>query len=109
MAIRCRLPATQQLGESIELGFISGFTDEDAYYVDRLLSEYTEGLIATYVYLKPGYYAPYLGQLRAQAQFEGKLPFAIEQEMGKYEVQDYIRSLYGLAPGTGTDTHAPLP
>ena len=29
--------------------------------------------------------------------------------MGKYEVQDYIRSLYGLAPGTGTDTHAPLP
>ena len=109
MAIRCRLPATPQLGESIELGFISGFTDEDAYYVDRLLSEYTEGLIATYVYLKPGYYTPYLWQLRAQARFESKLPFAIEQEMGKYEVQDYIRSLYGLAPGTGTDTHAPLP
>ena len=51
LAIRCRLPATPQLGEGIELGFVSGFTGGDTYYVDRILSEYTEGLITTYVYL----------------------------------------------------------
>ena len=77
--------------------------------MDRLLSEYTEGLIATYVYLKFGYYNPYLWQLRAQARFESKLPFTIEQEMGEYKVQNSLRSLYGPAPGTGTGTPAPLP
>ena len=56
------------------MGFISGATGGDTYYVDRILSEYTEGSIITYVYLKPGYYDPYLWQLRARAQFEGKLP-----------------------------------
>lgn len=35
LAIRCRLPATLQLGEGIEFGFISGATGGDAYYVDR--------------------------------------------------------------------------
>ena len=102
LAIRCRLPATPQLGEGIELGFVSGFTGGDAYYVDRLLSEYANGAITTYVYLKPGYYDPYLWQLRARARFEGKLPSAIEQEMGEFEVQDYLRSLYG--PGAGSKT-----
>ena len=109
LAIRCRLPATPQLGEGIELGFVSGFTGGDAYYVDRLLSEYTEDLITTYVYLKPGYYEPYLWQLRARARFEGKLSFAIEQEMGEYEMQNYLRSLYELAPDAGAKTPEPLP
>ena len=107
MAIRCRLPVTPQLGKGLELGFVSGFTHGDAYYVDRLLSEYTKGAITTYVYLEPGYYDPYLWQLRNRARFEGKLPFAIEQEMGDYEVQDCLRSLYGPAPRAGAGT--PLP
>lgn len=104
LAIRCRLPATPQLGEGIELGFVSGFTGGDAYYVDRLLSEYADGLITTYVYPKPGYYDPYLWQLRARARFEGKLPFAIEREMGEFGVQDYLRLLYGPAPGAVAKT-----
>ena len=104
LAIRCRLPATPQLGEGIELDFVSGFTGGDAYYVDRLLSEYANGAITTYVYLKPGYYDPYLWQLRARARFEGKLPFAIEREMGEFEVQGYLRSLYGPAPGAVAKT-----
>jgi len=108
LSIRCRLPATPQLGESIELGFISGATGGDTYYVDRILSEYTEGTIITYVYLKPGYYDPYLWQLRARARFEGKLPFAIEKEMGEFEVQDYLRSLYGPGPKSGAGVSAPL-
>ena len=29
LAIRCRLPATPQLGEGIELGFVSGFTGRE--------------------------------------------------------------------------------
>jgi hypothetical protein len=60
LAIRCRLPAPPQLDEGIELGFISGATGGATYYVDRILSEYTEDTITTYVYLKPGYYDPYL-------------------------------------------------
>ena len=56
LAIRCQLPVTPQLGEGIEIGFVSGFTGSDAYYMVRLLSDYTEGAIITYVYLKPGYY-----------------------------------------------------
>ncbi|GAB3858036.1 hypothetical protein GCM10028822_32690 [Hymenobacter terrigena] len=109
LSIRCRLPTTPQLGEGIELGFISGATGGDTYYVDRILSEYTEDIITTYVYLKPGYYDPYLWQLRARARFEGKLPFAIEKEMGEFEVQDYLRSLYGQGPKAGTGAPAPLP
>ena len=104
LAICCRLPATSQLGESIELGFISGFIDGDTHYVDRLLSEYTEGLITAYVYLKSGYHNPYLWQLRTRAQFESERPFAIEQEMDEFEVQDYLRSLYRPAPGAVTRT-----
>ena len=108
LAIRCRLPATPQLGEGIELGFVSGFTSGDAYYVNHLLSEYTEGTITTYVYLKPGYYDPYLWQLRARARFEGKLPFAIEREMGEYEIRDYLLKLYGPAPA-GSAAASPKP
>ena len=44
LAIRCHLPTTPQLGEGIEFDFVSGFTGRDAYYVDRLLSEYANGL-----------------------------------------------------------------
>ena len=104
LAIRCRLLATPQLGEGIEIDFVSGFTGGDAYYVDRLLSEYANGAITTYVYLKLGYYDPYLWQLRARARFEGKLPFAIEREMCEFDVQDYLRSLYGPAPGAVAKT-----
>lgn len=109
LSIRCRLPATPQLGEGIELGFINGATGGDTYYVDRILSEYTEDTIITYVYLKPGYYDPYLWQLRARARFEGKLPFAIEKEMGEFEVQDYLRSLYGPGPKASAGAPTPLP
>ena len=47
------------------------------------------------MYLKPGCYNPYLWQLRTRARFGGKLPFAIERDMSEFEVQDYLRSLYG--------------
>lgn len=58
---------------------------------------------------KPGYYDPYLWQLRARVRFEGKLPFAIEQKMGELKVQNYLRSLYGPAPRAGAGVPAPLP
>ncbi|HEX8326653.1 MAG TPA: hypothetical protein VF629_03870 [Hymenobacter sp.] len=98
-SISCRLPATPQLGEGMELNFVRGFTGGSSYFVDRIESDYTEGKIITYVHLKPGHYDPYLAQLRARARFEGKLPFAIERDMGEYEVRDYLLQLYGPAPG----------
>ena len=61
------------------------------------------------MYLKPGYYDPYVWQLRARARFEGKLPFAIEKEMGEFEVQDYLRSLYGPGPKTSVGALTPQP
>lgn len=100
LAIRCQLSVAPQLGEGLDLDFVSGDTGGGSYYVDHIASEYTEGLITIYVHLKPGYFDPYLWQLRARARFEGKLPFAIEREMGEYEVQDYLRKLYGAGPAT---------
>jgi hypothetical protein len=98
LAIRCQLPVAPQLGEGLDLDFVNGATGGGAYYVDHIASEYTEGLITVYVHLKPGYFDPYLWQLRARARFEGKLPYNIEREMGEYEVQDYLRKLYGASP-----------
>ena len=107
LTIRCRLPECPQIGEGMDLEFVSAAAGGGSYFVDRIDSEYTEGKITRYVYLKPGYYDPYQWQLRARARFEGKLPSAIEREMGEDELAAYLRQTY--APPVAASPPVPPP
>jgi hypothetical protein len=96
-SIRCQISVAPQLGESLDLGLVSEAIGGSCH-IDHLASKYTEGLITIYARLKHRI----LWQLRVRSRFEGKLLFAIEREMGGYEMAGYLRKLYGSSPAVPT-------
>lgn len=91
-----------QLGEGLDLDFVSGAIGGGTYYEDHITSDYTEGVITVYVRIKPSYLDPHNWQQRARTRFEVKLPSTIERERDRYEVADYLRKLYAASPTVPT-------
>lgn len=103
----CRLPIIPRVGEGLELWFLMGETGDGAYYVEDVRYELSDDKMLVIVSVRPGYFDAYFWQLRARAKFEGKLPYELEDEMGEYRTQDYLRKLY--APQPPPQAYVPAP
>jgi hypothetical protein len=90
----CRLPHPPRVGEGMDFSFLHGRTGSRSFYVDAIHHEYEQDKVTVMISLQAGYFNPYLWHLQARARFEQTLDYKLEEELGGYGQQDYLRKIY---------------
>ncbi|UYZ58072.1 hypothetical protein [Hymenobacter latericus] len=102
----CRLAVPPQVGEGVELGFISGVTGSAIYHVDNVAHEYLHDKIQVVVRLREGYYDPYVHHLCHRARFEKTLTWEEESQLSGYAAEKRLYEIYGR-PAQATPVYQP--
>lgn len=95
LTFKCRLAVPPQVGEGVDVPFVSGATGSGVYHVDSVSHEYLHDRIMVTVRLRDGYYDPYIRHLRHRARFEKTLTWEAASKLSWLEEEERLYELYG--------------
>ena len=88
----CRLPALPRVGEQVNLLFINATSDYSLLYVNRIQHDFENGEQLVVIYVSQ--MTPYAYALKQRAEFENRFSHWDLDYMSRYELEDYLRTLY---------------